>query len=55
MKTIINYVRENGDISMEDIVNVEPFNNYDVYELFGMQLKAMVVVVNLLHNSVRAA
>ena len=55
VKTIINYVRENGDISLEDIVNVEPFNNYDVYELFGMQLKAMVAVVNLLHNSVRAA
>ena len=55
VKTIINYVRENGDISLDDMVNAEPFNNYNVYELFGNQLKAMVMVVNMLHSVVRAA
>lgn len=52
--TIINYVRENGDIELEDIVNTEPFNNYDLSEMFGTSLSAVISVVNILHNSVVA-
>ena len=50
--TIINYVRENGDIELEDMVNTEPFNNYDLNEMFGVNLKDLVGIVNTLHDSV---
>ena len=52
--TIINYVRENGDIELEDMVNTEPFNNYDLNEMFGVELAKVVGIVNLLHSSVVA-
>ena len=53
--TIINYVRENGDIELADMVNTEPFNNYDLSEMFGVNLKAIVQIVGVLHNSVVAS
>lgn len=52
--TIINYVRENGDIIIDDMVNTEPFNNYDLNEMFGVDLQKVVGVVNMLHNSIVA-
>ena len=36
------------------MVNKEPFNNYDLSEMFGVNLAAVVKVVNLLHDSVVA-
>ena len=53
--TIINYVRENGDVELADMVNTEPFNNYDLNEMFGVNLQAIVRIVGVLHNSVVAA
>ncbi len=53
--TIINYVRANGDIEVQDIVNEEPFNNYDLNEMFGVDLQTVVGIVNELHNSVVVA
>lgn len=52
VKTIINYVRENGDVDLSDMVNTEPFNNYDINEVFGINLSAVVEIVKTLHNSV---
>ena len=52
--TIINYVRENGDIELEDMVNTEPFNNYDLSEMFGTSLPMVISIVNTLHSSVIA-
>ena len=52
---IINYVRENGDIEVADIVNTEPFNNYDINEMFGENVPIIVKVVTILHSSVAAA
>ena len=52
---IINYVRENGDVELADMVNTEPFNNYDLNEMFGVNLQAIVRIVGVLHNSVVAA
>lgn len=52
--TIINYVRENGDIELSDMVNTEPFNNFDLNEMFGVELSKVVWIVNLLHDSVAA-
>ena len=45
-------IRENGDVELADMVNSEPFNNYDLNELFGVNLQAIVAIVNVLHNSV---
>lgn len=53
--TIINYVRENGDIEVSDIANVEPFNNFDIVEMFGEMIPKMVDIVNTLHNSIEVA
>ena len=54
VRTIINYVRENGDVETADLVNTEPFNNYDIAELFGAYLTQVVAVVNVLHSSIVA-
>ena len=54
IKTIINYVRENGDVDLTDMVNSEPFNNYDLIELFGDRLSALKAVVALLHGCIQA-
>lgn len=50
--TIINYVRENGDIELENIVNNEPFNNYDIGEMFGTSLQDLIEIVTKLHSTV---
>ena len=55
LHTIINYVRENGDVELADMVNSEPFNNYDLNEVFGVNLPAMIAVVRTLHDVVQAA
>ncbi len=52
--TIINYVRENGDIELSDMVNTEPFNNYDLNAMFGLSLSEVVGIVNTLHNCIIA-
>lgn len=55
VRTIINYVRENGDVELADMVNSEPFNNYDLNEVFGVNLPSMIAVVRTLHDAVQAA
>ena len=52
LKTIINYARENGDIELTDIVNTEPFSNYDINDLFGVNVPTIVKVVGVLHNTI---
>ena len=48
LKTIIDYVRENGDITREDLLNVSPFDDYDLTELFGSSISAVGTVVDVL-------
>ena len=55
VKSIINYVRENGDITREDLVEKSPFNDYDVAELFSDKIDVLLNVINNLHNSILAA
>ena len=50
--TVINYVRENGDIELSDMVNTDPFVNYDLSEIFGENLTTIIGVVKLLHERV---
>ena len=55
VRTIISYVRNNGDIQVEDLVNAEPFSNFDLQEMFGVNLKSVVDIIHVLHNSIIAA
>ena len=55
VKAIINYVRENGDISREDLIEKAPFDNYDILTLFGENISAVLQIVNVIHNSVSVA
>ena len=53
IKAIIDYVKENGDISREDLLETAPFDSYDLMTLFGDNVAAVLDVVNTLHNSIR--
>ena len=55
IKTIIDYVRENGDISKEDLVEKSPFDNYDIMTLFGENLGIVINIVETLHKSINVA
>lgn len=52
IRTIINYVRVNGDMERSDVVNKEPFNNYDLMELFGARYETVIHIVNKLHEPI---
>lgn len=52
LNSIVNYVRENGDITKEDLVNKSPFSNIDLLELFGEKISAVVGMVELLHDTI---
>lgn len=55
VKTIINYVNENGDIETDDLVNTSPFDDQDVLELFGEKIKILNLIVNTVHSVVQVA
>lgn len=55
IKIIISYVRENGDISKEDLMDKTPFDNYNLIELFGDKVTAVISVVDAFHNSINVA
>ena len=50
LKTIIDYVRENGDISRDDLLNVSPFDDYDIMDLFGASIGTVGEVVDTLES-----
>lgn len=55
VKSIIDYVRENGDIKPEDLIEKSPFDNYDILDLFGSDITIITNIVNRIHNSIIAA
>lgn len=55
VKCIIDYVRENGDIEMQDLLEKSPFDNYDILSLFGSNIVLVRNIVNQFHNSIMAA
>lgn len=55
VKAIIDYVRENGDIKAEDLIEKSPFDNYDIVTLFDNKVQVIMNVVNAMHNSIVAA
>ena len=55
VKAIIDYVRENGDIQVEDLLEKAPFDNYDLMGLFGSNIVYITRLVNMMHNSIMVA
>lgn len=55
VKSIIDYVRENGDIQTEDLIEKSPFDNYDIVELFGTNIAVITQIVSAMHNSITIA
>lgn len=46
VKTIINYVNENGDIEREDLLNTSSFDDLDILELFGEKIKILNYIIS---------
>jgi type I restriction enzyme R subunit len=55
VKAIIDYVRENGDIQREDLLNTQPFASYDISSLFGDNTVLVAEMVSQLHDSITVA
>ena len=55
VKSIINYVRQNGDITKQDLVDKSPFSDFDVVELFDDKIGVLINVINNLHESILVA
>lgn len=55
VKSIIDYVRENGDIEAEDLIEKAPFDSYDIITMFGTQAQILRNIVDIMHNSITAA
>ena len=54
LKTIINYVCENGDISRKTLINVSPFDGYDLVDTFGANAMYVGQYVDALHSIIVA-
>ncbi|MBV5343905.1 hypothetical protein JZU68_10015, partial [bacterium] len=52
VKTIINYVCENGDITREVIANESPFDGFDWLNVFGNNVNVIPKYVDELHGVV---
>ena len=55
LKTIINYVNENGDITTDVLINESPFDSYDWQEVFGDNVAFISEYVNTLHSVIVAS
>lgn len=55
LKTIINYVCENGDISRKTLINVSPFDGYDLVDTFGANAMYVGKYVDDLHSIIVAS
>ena len=52
LKVIINFVKENGDITVDDLVNSEPFESIQLDRVFYDNVDTVIEVVNVLHESI---
>lgn len=55
VKTIIDYVRENGNIELSDLANTSPFNEYPILDIFGENITILQTIVKTFNNAVLAA
>lgn len=54
LKTIINYVCENGDIEVDTIINNSPFNDFDAVAVWGQNLQYVGAYIKRLHSAITA-
>ncbi len=54
-KTGIYVVESKNYITKSDLVNNEPFSNFDLNELFGISISSIVDIANILHGSIMIA
>ena len=52
MAQIINYAKENGDITFMDLQRISPFCDVDIMELFGPKIGYIKTLINGLHKPV---
>ncbi len=55
VKSIINYVQQNGDITKQDLVEKSPFSDFDVAGLFNDKIDVLLNVINNLQESILVA
>lgn len=55
VKTVISYVRENGDVTFDNLVNSSPFDNIDIIRMFGDKIYIVQKIVEQLHGAVVCA
>lgn len=55
VKQIIDYVRENGDIKVEDLLEKSPFDSADIITLFGPSVSIITNIIATIHGSIMAA
>lgn len=55
VKSIINYVQQNGDITKQDLVEKSPFSDFDVVGLFNDKIDILISVINNFHESILVA
>lgn len=55
VKQIIDYVRENGDIKVEDLLEKSPFDSADIITLFGPSVSIITNIITTIHGSIMAA
>lgn len=55
LKCIITYVCQNGDITKETLVNESPFDEFNIFDIFGEKLSGVAQYVDALHNSITVA
>ena len=52
VRSIINYVRQNGDITGQDLIEKSPFSDFDVFKEFSDKIHILLKVIKNLHESV---
>jgi type I restriction enzyme R subunit len=52
MAQIINYTKENGDITFMDLQKISPFCDVDIMELFGPKIVHIKALINGLHKPI---
>lgn len=55
VRAIINYVRVNGDINPEDLIEKAPFDSYSLIDLFGENVGYVTRIIKVVHESVMVA
>lgn len=54
LKTIISYVCENGDITVDTLINDSPFNDHGVAEVWGANAQQVGRYIQRLHGAITA-